>query len=86
MSGDTCRTKNIEVEVQENGIIRDSNGWSMARLDDDYPFEDIVEIEKKERLRDLPYVPGFIIGGAAVVAFVLGVIIGHMSALSGFGV
>ena len=30
MSGDTCRTKNIEVEVQENGIIRDSNGWLVA--------------------------------------------------------
>jgi len=43
MSGDICRTKIVEVEVQENGIIRDSQGWPMARLGDDYPFEDVVE-------------------------------------------
>ena len=45
MSGDVCRIKNTKVVIQENGIIRDFNGWSMGRLDGDYPFEAVVEEE-----------------------------------------
>lgn len=32
MSGDICDTKTLEVEVQSNGIIRDSVGRIIARL------------------------------------------------------
>ena len=87
MSGDVCRTKHIEVEVQENGIIRDSKGWILGRLDSEsYPFGDIREEEKKLKWHEMPFVPGFILGGGMLITFVLGVVVGHMSALSGFGV
>ncbi len=82
MSGDTCRTKNIEVEVQENGIIRDSNGWLMSRLGDDYPFEAITEKpEKKLRWHGLWFVPGFILGGGMLITFVLGLAFGGAVAM-----
>ena len=38
---DICRTKTIEVEVQENGIIRGLDGGIIARLTDDASFEDL---------------------------------------------
>jgi hypothetical protein len=39
--GDVCKTKKIEVSVQENGIIRDSEGRIIARLVEDITFHDI---------------------------------------------
>ena len=84
MSGDICRTKKIEVEVQENGIMRNVAGWIIARLDDDFSFEQCEETPLK--WHEMPFVPGLVLGGAALIIFVLGVIVGHMSALSGFGV
>ncbi len=79
---DVCRSKNTKVEVQENGIIRDPTGWAMGRLGDDYPFEDVVEEEEKPlKWHEMPFVPGFILGGGMLLTFILGVIIGHMSEL-----
>ena len=42
---DTCRIKIIEVEVQENGIIRGFDGQIIARLVDDCSFEELIECE-----------------------------------------
>ncbi len=39
---DFCRTKNIEVEVQENGIIRGLNGRIIARLAEGI-FDELLE-------------------------------------------
>ncbi len=39
---DICRTKTLEVEVQENGIIRGPDGRIIARLAEGI-FEDLVE-------------------------------------------
>ena len=37
MSGDCIKTVTIDgVEIQENGIIRDSRGWIMGRADSDW--------------------------------------------------
>jgi hypothetical protein len=84
MSGDVCNSKKIEVEVQENGIVRDLDGWIIGRLDlgDDYPFRDLaVTCEPKRRLRDEPqYIP-LIVGAAACVALILGMALGHNTAM-----
>lgn len=78
---DIWRTKRVVVEIQENGSICDSTGWGMGKLGDDYPFEDVFETPLK--WRELPFVNGFVIGGAALIAFLLGTIIGYLSATSG---
>lgn len=36
MSGDYIKTFKLEVEIQENGIIRDPFGWIIGRCDDDW--------------------------------------------------
>ena len=37
MSGDCCKCVMLDsVEVQENGIIRDSRGWIIGRADDEW--------------------------------------------------
>lgn len=36
MSGDCIKTFKLEVEIQENGIIRDPFGWIIGRCDDDW--------------------------------------------------
>lgn len=37
MSGDVCKTVRLDgVEVQENGIIRDSRGWIIGRADTEW--------------------------------------------------
>ena len=36
MSGDCVKTFKLEVEIQENGIIRDPFGWIIGRCDDDW--------------------------------------------------
>ncbi len=82
MSGDVCRIKNTKVGIQENGIIRDATGWAMGRLSDDYPFEDVVE-ESPLKWHEMPFVPGFILGGGMLLTFVLGVIVGRMSGFVG---
>ena len=41
MSGDCCKCYRIEVEIQENGIIRDPFGWIIGRCDDDW-FNHVV--------------------------------------------
>lgn len=85
MSGDVCRMKNIKVGVQENGIIRDPNGWAMGRLGDDYPFEDIVEEEEEKlgwhKLPFMPFIPGLLATGAALIIFLLGMTLGHVAAM-----
>lgn len=43
MSGDACPTKTLEVEVQANGIIRDSNGIIIGRLSKDVYYETLGE-------------------------------------------
>jgi len=40
---DACKTKIVEVEIQENGIIRDSDGFIIARLVKDVNFEDLPD-------------------------------------------
>jgi hypothetical protein len=43
MSGDTCATTTIEVEIQENGIIRDAeSGYLIGRLVGGISFEDVI--------------------------------------------
>ena len=44
MSGDTCPTKALEVEVQSNGIIRDSNGIIIGRLSEDVSYATLGEL------------------------------------------
>lgn len=41
--GDFVATKKLEVEVQENGIIRTLEGEIIARLVDGVDFEELVE-------------------------------------------
>lgn len=36
MADEECRTYRLEVEIQENGIIRDPFGWIIGRADDDW--------------------------------------------------
>ena len=36
MSGDCIKTFKLEVEIQENGIIRDPFGWIIGRCGDDW--------------------------------------------------
>lgn len=36
MSGDYIKRFKLEVEIQENGIIRDPFGWIIGRCDDDW--------------------------------------------------
>ncbi len=43
MSGDACESKTLEVEVQSNGIIRDSNGNIIARLNEKVLYETLGE-------------------------------------------
>lgn len=45
MSGDACATKMVAVEVQENGIIRDVQGFIIARLTEDADFDTLEELE-----------------------------------------
>ena len=40
---DVCQTKIVEVEIQENGIIRGPDGRIIARLTDDNDFYDLEE-------------------------------------------
>ena len=44
MSGDACDSKTLEVEVQSNGIIRDSNGIIIARLSRDASYKTLGEL------------------------------------------
>ena len=44
MSGDMCRTIPLAgIHVQENGIIRDKEGWIIARLVKDVTFEMLLK-------------------------------------------
>lgn len=37
MNGDECKVVTLhEIEVQENGIIRDEYGWIIGRADDEW--------------------------------------------------
>ncbi|MCH7604998.1 hypothetical protein IID24_03350 [Patescibacteria group bacterium] len=59
MSGDVCKTKELRVSVQENGIIRNKVGLIIARLADDVSFKacGVAETENweawKEEVEDL---------------------------------
>ncbi|KKM17220.1 hypothetical protein LCGC14_1677990 [marine sediment metagenome] len=44
MSGDACASKTLEVEVQSNGIIRDSNGIIIGRLSKDAFYKTLGEL------------------------------------------
>ena len=52
MSGDYIKTFKLEVEIQENGIIRDPFGWIIGRCNDDW-LKLVTRHEKAERL--LPF-------------------------------
>jgi len=41
---DYCDTITIQVEVQENGIIRDKTGYILGRINDDYSYEDLKKL------------------------------------------
>ena len=44
---DSCRTKMVLMEVQENGIIRRaSDGYLVGRINDDISFDSLEEFEK----------------------------------------
>ncbi len=78
MSGDVCRTKKIEVVVQENGYIRDSQGWGMGRLTDDYSFEAIVE--KKEKKKVSVGALFILLAAMLGIFFTAGILLGHAAA------
>ena len=45
---DACKTKTLEVEVQENGIIRGPDGWIIARLGPGVTFENLFPEDEDE--------------------------------------
>ena len=54
MGGDMCRTIPLAgISVQENGIIRDKEGWIIARLVKEVAFETLLKRTRHKRQKRL---------------------------------